>query len=105
MLRMARLQEFLKEHGIDPEWFLEQAGSDGAFRHRWRLKGVKSPRDYIDSAFYWTLVRCPGYGSWADLEEEWHRSEPLERWLELEKVFGWLDPLEYELMEVKDGIT
>ena len=102
---MARLPEFLKEHGIDPEWFLEQADRPGAraWRRRWKSKGIKSPRDYIDFAFYWHAIPYPGDTSWADLEEAWHRSGTFERWLELEKVFGWLGPLEAELVEVKDG--
>ena len=102
---MARLPEFLKEHGIDPKWFLEKAGSFGA--RAWRRQRIQGEREapeyYIDAAFYWAVVDYPGSARWGELEAAWLERAPYERWLELEKVLGWLDPLEAELMEVNDG--
>jgi len=102
---MVKLQEFLEARGIDPKWFLEKAGSDEAksWRAR-RLSGDTTPRYYINSAFQWGSVSSPINNTrWWDLEDAWICIGDHARWRELEKVLGWLDPLETELMDVKDG--
>ena len=101
---MARLQELLEERGISKKWFLEQAGSldAGEWRKR-RPQGNGDPRHYIDAAIQWKSVPYPEAFRWADLVVVWLRSAPHERWPELEAVMGWCDPLEAELLEVKNG--
>ena len=98
---MARLQDILLDHGIDPELFLKFAGTEEARRFRSSPDdNVKSdPGLYVLSAFSWSETRHPPV-AWIDVDMAWESSGPQERWLDLEAALGWLDPMECELRRV-----
>ena len=105
------LPDLLRKRGIDPEDFLIRAKAHRDLQsYTWpQLRAGKRDigsyrRGYVNSVFYWEY-QPEKYAFWETLDSEWRYADVKDRWLELEAAMGWLDPLEAELMEVKDEST
>ena len=104
---MADFRDVLKAHGISEEVYLSIVGSPEA--REWRsgedmLNALDfTPSNYVKGAFDWGTTRRRVGFPWSYLHYTWIDRIGKERWPELEVALGWIDPLELELREVKDG--
>jgi hypothetical protein len=101
---MADLRTLLEACGVSPERFLEAARSHEACKWRHGRDSDKDPDGYTIESFLWINVP-PGDTPWSVIHSKWMDMEVRERWDELDRILGWLDPLEAELMEVGDEAT
>ena len=103
---VADLKKFLEDKGIDPEDFLERASSAEAIAWRVSLGNMAMPprADEVIAGrvAYVALALAPEdtdelVQGWKEYSRE---ADHVARWPELERILGWLDPLEAELLEV-----
>ena len=99
------LQRMLRDKGISPEEFLSRSKRDASIAWRFNVTSAHHERgDYVFFALLWR-EQPEGSSFWRDLGLKWAETRSPERWVELETILGWLDPLEAELLEVGDEST
>ena len=101
------LPELLSKYGIDPADYLRRVAEEPEVDSIWcRVvpEGYPRPSRYVTGGLNWR-TQPEGADFWMEIAHRWENILFKEEWPALEAALGWLDPLEAELLEVRDDVV